>query len=90
LLSENKMSKWLKEYRITDFFLKLLAVAIPDSKVLPNSWMRYAEVEYWMQWYREMEGVIGIQEVLKQFLVNGRPVRMGPWNPRAIGRFSRT
>jgi hypothetical protein len=37
---------------------------------------------------QRIERVCGIQEVLKQFLVNGRPVRMGP-ESKSIGRFSR-
>ena len=77
----NKMSKYRKEYRITDYAsTEVLAVAIPDSKgTYHNSWMRYAEVEYWMQWYREIERGYWYSRSAETVLgANGRPVRMGP------------
>jgi hypothetical protein len=77
----NKMSKFRKEYRITDYAsTEVLAVSIPDRKgKRHSSWMRYAEVEYWQQWYRELERGIWYSrstETVKGS--NGRPVRSGP------------
>jgi hypothetical protein len=77
---QNKMSKYRKEYRITDYAsTEVLAVAIPDSKgKYHNSWMRYADVEYWMQWYREIERGYWYSRSAETVLgANGRPVRMG-------------
>lgn len=78
---QNKMSKFRKKYKITDYAsTEVLAVAIPDSKgKYHNSWIRYAEVEYWQQWYREVER--GYWYTRSTDLVegaNGRPVRSGP------------
>jgi len=77
----NRMSKYRKEYRITDYAsTEVLAVAIPDSNgKYHNSWMRYAEVEYWQQWYREIERGLWYSRSAETVLgANGRPVRMGP------------
>ena len=76
----NKMSKYRKEYRITDYAsTEVLAVKIPDSKGgYHDSWMRYADVEYWMQWYREVEkGYWYSRSATSVLGANGRPVRMG-------------
>lgn len=76
----NKMSKYRKEYRITDYAsTEVLAVKIPDSKgAYHDSWMRYADVEYWMQWYREVERGYWYSRSAETVLgANGRPVRMG-------------
>lgn len=78
---QNKMSKFRKKYKITDYAsTEVLAVAIPDTKgKYHNSWIRYAEVEYWQQWYREVER--GYWYTRSTDLVegaNGRPVRSGP------------
>lgn len=77
----NKMSKYRKEYRITDYASQeVLSVGIPDSKgKYHRSWMRYAEVEYWQQWYREIERGYWYSRSAETVLgANGRPVRMGP------------
>ena len=77
----NKMSQYRKEYRITDYAsTEVLACKIPDSKgKLHDSWMRYAEVEYWQQWYRELErGQWYARSADTVLGANGRPVRMGP------------
>lgn len=57
---KNSVTKLRKQYRITDYAsTEVLAVAIPDAKgKMHNSWIRYAEVEYWRQWYREIERAI--------------------------------
>lgn len=77
----NKMSKYRKEYRVTDYAsTEVLAVGIPDSKgKYHKSWIRYAEVEYWMQWYREIERGYWYSRSAETVIgANGRPVRMGP------------
>jgi hypothetical protein len=77
----NRMSKYRKEYRITDYAsTEVLACQIPDSKgKLHSTWMRYAEVEYWQQWYRELERGHWYSRSAQTVLgANGRPVRMGP------------
>lgn len=77
----NKMSKARKQYKITDYAsTEVLAVAIPDSKgKYHNSWMRYADVEYWMQWYRELERMSWYSRSTDTVIGgNGRPVRSGP------------
>lgn len=77
----NRMSKYRKEYKITDYAsTEVLAVAIPDSKgKFHNAWMKYAEVEYWQQWYREVERGYWYSRSADTVLgANGRPVRMGP------------
>lgn len=77
----NKMSKFRKKYKITDYAAtEVLAVAIPDSKgAYHTSWMKYAEVEYWQQWYRELERGTWYSRSANTVLgANGRPVRTGP------------
>ncbi len=77
----NKMSKFRKKYKITDYASQeVLAVAIPDNKgQYHTSWMKYAEVEYWQQWYRELErGVWYTRSTDTVKGANGRPVRSGP------------
>lgn len=77
----NRMSKYRKKYKITDYAsTEVLAVKIPDEKgKLHDSWMRYADVEYWQQWYRELERGRWYSRSADTVLgANGRPVRMGP------------
>lgn len=77
----NKMSKFRKQYKVTDYAsTEVLAVAVPDSNgKLHNSWIRYADVEYWMQWYREVERGYWYSRSADTVIgSNGRPVRMGP------------
>jgi hypothetical protein len=53
----NHMSRFRKMYKVTgDAANEVLAVKIADSKgKMHDSWIKYAEVEYWEQWYRELE-----------------------------------
>ena len=77
----SRMGKYRKEYRITDYAsTEVLAVAVEDSKgKLHRQWMRYAEVEYWMQWYREIERGYWYSRSTETVTgANGRPVRTGP------------
>lgn len=57
LTLEDNLGKFRKMYRVTDYAMEqVLAVGIPDSKgKMQVSWVNYAEVEYWQQWYRELE-----------------------------------
>lgn len=57
LTLKNSLGKFRKKYMVTDYAAEeVLAVKIPDSKGgYHDSWIKYAEVEYWRQWYRELE-----------------------------------
>lgn len=74
----DRMSKFRKKYKVTDYASQeVLAVKIPDSKGgYHDSWIRYAEVEYWQQWYRELERAYWYNRSTDSVLgANGRPVR---------------
>lgn len=77
----NRMGLFRKEYKITDLALtEVLRVAIPDSNgTYHNSWMSYAEVEFWKEWYQELEKAFWYMRSSDTVMgANGRPVRMGP------------
>jgi hypothetical protein len=77
----NHMSRYRKKYKVTgDAADEVLAVKIPDSKGnYHDSWIKYAEVEYWEQWYREIERGFWYSRSTDTVLgANGRPVRTGP------------
>lgn len=74
----DRMGKFRKEYKITDYAsTEVLAVKVPDSQdKLHDSWMRYADVEYWQQWYREIERGFWYSRSTDTVMgANGRPVR---------------
>lgn len=78
---ENRLSRFRKKYRVTgDAAQEVLAVKIPDSKgTFHDSWIKYAEVEYWMQWYRELErGYWYSRSTDKLIGSTGRPIYSGP------------
>lgn len=78
---QNRMSRFRKQYMVTgDAASEVLAVKIPDSKGrMHDSWVKYAEVEYWEQWYREMERGYWYSRSTDTVLGNtGRPVYSGP------------
>lgn len=78
---QNRMSRFRKKYQVTgDAAQEVLAVKIPDSKGnMHDSWIKYAEVEYWEQWYREMERGYWYSRSTDQVLgANGRPIMTGP------------
>lgn len=80
-LMENRMSRFRKKYRITgDAAQEVLAVKMMDSKgTMHNSWVKYAEVEYWEQWYRELERGYWYSRSTDTVLgANGRPIYSGP------------
>jgi hypothetical protein len=78
---KNRLSRLRKKYRVTaDAGDEVLAVKIPDSKgKFHDSWIRYAEVEYWEQWYRELERSFWYSRSTDTVLgANGRPLYTGP------------
>lgn len=54
---QDSLGKFRKHYKVTDYVAEqVLAVKVPDSKgSYHNSWINLTEVEYWRQWYRELE-----------------------------------
>lgn len=81
LAMRNSMSLYRKKYAITNFASTMaLTVDVPgpDGK-LYRFWSKYAEVEYWRQWYQELEQGIWYSKHSKEVLgANGRPVVSGP------------
>lgn len=78
---ESRLSKFGKKYKVTDYAsTEVLAMAIPDSQGgWHRSWVRYAEVEYWQQWYKELErGAWYTRSTETVPGNNGRMVRSGP------------
>lgn len=79
---KNRMSRYRKMYEVTgDAANEVLAVKIPDSKTgqLHDTWIKYAEVEYWQQWYRELERGAWYSRSTDTVLgANGRPIYSGP------------
>lgn len=77
----NKMGRLRKMYEVTgDAANEVLAVKIPDSKGrMHDAWIKYAEVEYWEQWYREIERSYWYSRSTDTVLgANGRPIYTGP------------
>lgn len=78
---KNRMSRYRKMYQVTgDAVNEVLAVKIPDSTgKLHDTWLKYAEVEYWMQWYKELERGAWYSRSTDTVLgANGRPIYSGP------------
>lgn len=77
----NRMSRFRKQYKVTgDAANEVLAVKIPDKTgKLHDSWIKYGEVEYWEQWYRELERGYWYSRSTDTVLgANGRPIKSGP------------
>lgn len=57
LTLEDSMGKFRKKYQVTDYAAEeVLAVKLRDNAgKFHDLWVNYAEVEYWRQWYRELE-----------------------------------
>ena len=53
----NSLGKVRKKYEVTDYAAEeTLAVKLQDSKgKMHDTWIPFAEVEYWQEWYRELE-----------------------------------
>jgi hypothetical protein len=78
---QNKMGRYRKQYRVTgDAANEVLAVKLADTNGrLHDSWVKYAEVEYWEQWYREIERGYWYSRSTDTVLgANGRPIFSGP------------
>ena len=78
---KNRMSRYRKKYMVTgDAADEVLAVKVQDDKGgWHDSWVKYAEVEYWQQWYREMERGYWYARSTDSVLgANGRPIYTGP------------
>lgn len=78
---ESKMGRYRKQYRVTgDAAQEVLAVRLQDSKgKYHDGWIGYAEVEYWEQWYRELERGNWYSRSTDTVLgANGRPIYSGP------------
>lgn len=81
IMMENRMSRFRKQYRVTgDAAQEVLAVKIQDSTgKWRDTWIKYAEVEYWEQWYRELERGYWYSRSTDTVLgANGRPIYSGP------------
>jgi len=77
----NRMGRYRKKYKVTgDASDEVLAVKLQDSNGnWHDSWVKYAEVEYWQQWYRELERGFWYSRSTDTVLgANGRPVFSGP------------
>ena len=77
----NRMGRYRKKYKVTgDAADEVLAVKLQDGKgQWHNSWVKYAEVEYWQQWYRELERGFWYSRSTDTVLgANGRPILTGP------------
>jgi hypothetical protein len=81
IMLKNGMGKYRKQYKVTgDVANEVLAVKIPDSNGnYHTGWINYAEVEYWKQWYQELEAAYWYSRHTKTVLDStGRPVQSGP------------
>jgi hypothetical protein len=77
----NRLSKFRKSYQITDYAAEeVLAVVLKSSNGKMNkSWFNYAEVEFWTQWYRELEVACWYNRKSDKIDGStGRPVRTFP------------
>ena len=76
----NKLSKFRKEYRITDYAsTEVLRVALPDSNGnIQKSWIRYADIEFMKQWREELEYARWYATSGDVYQDNGRPYQTGP------------
>ena len=76
----NKLSKFRKEYRVTDYAsTEVLRVALPDANGnLQKTWIRYADVRFMQQWYEELEYARWYSRSGDVYQDNGRPYQTGP------------
>jgi hypothetical protein len=77
----SKMGRYRKMYSVTgDAAQEVLAVKIPGSDgKMYDSWIKYAEVEYWEQWYRELERGLWYSRSTDSVIGStGRPIYSGP------------
>lgn len=73
----DSLGKFRKRYSVTDYAAEeALAVNLQDTKGgVHKTWIGYAEVEYWKQWYRELERAYWYNRKARSVeAVTGRPV----------------
>lgn len=88
----SRLSRFRKHYRVTgDVANEVLQVAIQGPKgKMHKSWIKYAEVEYWNQWYRELERGYWYGRSTDTVLGStGRPVLSGPGVQELLERSNR-
>ena len=81
MVLRSRMSRFRKMYKVTnDAANQVLAIKIPDSNGrFHDTWIGYAEVEYWKQWYRELErGAWYSKSTNTVNSASGRPIYSGP------------
>lgn len=81
IMLRNRMSRLRKKYEVTgDVATEVLATKVVDSNGKPHtSWIKYVEVEYWKQWYRELERSVWYSRKSDSIHGStGRPVITGP------------
>ena len=78
---KSRLSRYRKQYKVTgDVDEEVLAVAMPDSNgKYHTAWIKYMEVEYWKQWYHELDlGKWYSRSTSEVTDANGRPLYTGP------------
>lgn len=73
----DSLGKFRKKYEVTDYAAEeVLAVAMQDTNGgTHTSWIKLAEVDYWKQWYRELERAYWYNRASTKLLsVTGRKV----------------
>lgn len=73
----DSLGKFRKRYSVTDYAAEeALAINLQDTNGgVHKTWIGYAEVEYWKQWYRELERAIWYNRKAKSVeAVTGRSV----------------
>jgi hypothetical protein len=80
LAFRNKLSKFRKEYMITDYAsTEVLRVGLPDANGnIQKSWLRYADMKFFKQWYEELEYARWYAKSADVYQDNGRPYQTGP------------
>lgn len=78
---KNRISRYRKKYEVTgDVAEEVLCVKVADSNgKLHDMWIKYAEVEYWQQWYKELEKGIWYSRKTNSIIdeSSGRPIYSG-------------
>lgn len=81
VMLHSRLGRYRKKYKVTgDAANEVLAVKIADNNgKLHDMWIKYAEVEYWEQWYRELERGYWYSRSTDSVLgATGRPIYSGP------------
>lgn len=81
IMLRSRMGRFRKKYRVTgDAANQVLAVKmVGRDGQMYDTWIKYAEVEYWEQWYREIERAYWYSRSTDTVEdANGRPTLSGP------------